>query len=181
MRDFNKILCNCLAELDSIGVTCYSRYIASITVNNRLSRALGRCVRKNGVFYIELARKSVAEGVDVNFIKNIIMYELIHTMPNCWNHGPVFQNYARIINRGLGYHVSTTETIENMMVAGVKPLIKSEVAKYALVCRKCGKEVAYRQRWCDLTANPGNYRHGGCGGDLKTISRDPSIAIVFAH
>ena len=181
MVNLNNLLRLCMAELDAINLVNYSKNIASITVNPRLSRALGRCVRKNGVFSIELARKSVGEGVDVNFIKNIIMHELIHTMPNCWNHGPVFQNYARIINRGLGYHVSTEETIENMEAAGVKPLIKSEVAKYVLVCRKCGKEVAYRQRWCDLTANPGNYRHGGCGGDLKTISRDPNIAILSVH
>lgn len=170
MRDFNKILCNCLAELDSIGVTCYSKNIASITVNNRLSRALGRCVRKNGVFHIELARKSVGESVNVNFIKNIIMHEIVHTMPNCWNHGHVFQHYAQIINRKLGYHVGTTETIENMMAAGVKPLIKSEVARYALVCGKCGKRVAYRQRQCDLTTNPGNYVHSGCGGNLFTLN-----------
>ena len=170
MVNLNNLLLTCMKELNSIGLTRYSHLIASITVNNRLSRALGRCVRKNGVFSIELARKSVAEGVDVQFIKNIIMHELIHTMPNCWNHGPLFQNYARIINRGLGYHVSTTETIENMMAAGVKPLIKSEVAKYALVCGKCGKQVAYRQRQCDLTTNPGNYVHSGCGGNLFTLN-----------
>lgn len=181
MVNLNNLLRLCMAELDAINLVNYSKNIASITVNNRLSRALGRCVRKNGIFHIELAQKSVAEGVDVNFIKNIIMHELVHTMPNCWNHGPVFQNYAHIINRRLGYHVETTETIENMMAAGVNPLVNSKIAKYVLVCRKCGKEVAYRQRWCDLTANPGNYTHKACGGDLKTISRDPSVTILSAH
>lgn len=170
MVNLNTLLRLCMAELDTINLVNYSKNIASITVNNRLSRALGRCVRKNGVFYIELARKSVGESVDVNFIKNIIMHELIHTMPGCWNHGPTFQHYAQLVNRGFGYHVGTTETIENMMAAGVKPLIKSEVARYALVCGKCGKRVAYRQRQCDLTTNPGNYVHSGCGGNLFTLN-----------
>ena len=181
MRNFNDILCNCLAELDSIGVTCYSRYITGITVNNRLSRALGRCVVRNGIFRIELARKVTADNVDIDFVRNIIMHEVIHTMPGCFNHGSTFQRYASIVNRKLGYHVSTEETIENMEAAGVKPIIKSEVAKYALVCKKCGKTIAYRQRWCDLTANPGNYLHTTCGGNLRTVSLDPNIAIASFH
>lgn len=177
MRDFNKIMSNCIAELESIGLTTYSRDIIGITVNNRLSRSLGRCIRKDGTFRIEIARKTAADNVDIDFVRNVIMHEIIHTMPGCWNHGHYFQFYASIVNRKLGYHVSTTETAANMEAAGVKPIVKSEVARYALVCRKCGGKI-YRERWCAALANPSGYRHSGCGGDLYTIILDPKVAIA---
>lgn len=181
MCDLNNLLRICMAELDSINLVDYNKHITSITVNNRLSRALGRCIRSGGSFRIELAGKTAADNVNIDFIKNVIMHELVHTIPGCWNHGPLFQSYARRINAKLGYHVSTTETAENMQAAGVQPIVKKEVARFALVCGKCGKTVAYRQRKCALMENLGNYTHTGCGGDLYVISLDPKIALASFH
>ena len=181
MRDLNKIMNDCIAELNSIGMTYYSKNITSITVNNRLSRALGRCIRSGGSFRIELAGKTAADNVDIYFIRNVVMHELVHTMPGCWNHGPLFQSYARRINAKLGYHVSTTETEANMQAAGVQPIVKKEVARFALVCGKCGKTIAYRQRKCALTEHPGNYTHTECGGSLYTLTLGWDATLKTAH
>lgn len=183
MRNFTQIMNECKQELDSIGMRNYSNNIVSITVNNRLSRSLGRCKRAyyatGEQYQIELAGKVARDNVDLHFVKNIIMHELVHTMPGCFNHGPRFQNTAYIINRKLGYHVGTHESVENMKAAGVQPKDKRMDAKYKVVCQKCGQEI-YRQRWCDLTANPGNYKCGraGCHGEFKVISLDPNVAIA---
>lgn len=176
MRNLTELMVNCMRELDSINIH-YSKNISSITVNNRLSRALGRCMRNGGTFRIEIAGKTAADTTDIGFLKNVIVHELIHTITGCFNHGYKFQYYANEVNQKLGYHVTTSSSAEDMEAAGITP-IGYQTAKYALVCKKCGKTVAYRQRWCDLTANPGNYRHGGCGGDLYTISLDPKVAIA---
>ena len=176
MRNYTQIMKDCMKELDSIHLATYSRRIISITINNRLSRSLGRCRRKYGDFYIELAGKVARDDVDLHFIKNIIMHELVHTMPGCFNHGPEFHRIGDMVSRKLGYHIDTHETVENMEAAGVKPIIKSEEAKYALVCKKCGAKI-YKMRWCNALANPGNYRHTACGGDLYTVSLDPNVAI----
>lgn len=176
MRNLTELMMNCMRELDSINIH-YSKNIISITVNNRLSRALGRCMRNGGTFRIEIAGKTAADTTDIGFLKNVIVHELIHTITGCFNHGYKFQYYANEVNQKLGYHVTTSSSAEDMEAAGITP-IGYQTAKYALVCKKCGKTVAYRQRWCDLTANPGNYRHGECGGDLYTISLDPKVAIA---
>lgn len=169
MRNYTAIMHDCMQELGSIGLSTYSKRIVSITINNRLSRSLGRCRRIGRDFFIELAGKVARDDVDLHFIKNIIMHELVHTMPECFNHGYMFQRTAAIINKRLGYNVGTHETAENMIAAGVKPINKKEEAKYAICCGKCGKTVAYRQKKCGLTDNPGNYTHTGCGGKLYTL------------
>lgn len=56
MRNLTELMVNCMRELDSINVS-YSENITSITINNRLSRALGRCIRNGNSFRIEVAKK----------------------------------------------------------------------------------------------------------------------------
>ena len=41
-----------------------------------------------------------------NIIKNTILHELIHCMPNCSNHGEEFKKHAKYINAKLGYDIS---------------------------------------------------------------------------
>ena len=175
MRNLTKIMLTCMSELDSIGID-YSQNIARITVNHRLSRTLGRCKRNGGIFTIEIAPKVAMEDIDPRFLMNVIMHELLHTCPGCFNHGASWKSRAARVNAKLGYHVTTTETAANMQAAGITPIGK-ETARYALVCRKCGKMI-YRQRWCAALANPEGYRHTGCGGDLYIISLDPTRAVV---
>ncbi len=44
--------------------------------------------------------------LDEEIIKNTIMHELIHCMPYCNNHGKKFKEYAKYINKNLGYDIS---------------------------------------------------------------------------
>ncbi len=176
MRNLTEIMKHCMFELDGININ-YSPNITSITVNNRLSRALGRCIRNGNSFRIEIARKTVAETTDIAFLMDVIIHELIHTVPGCWNHGDKFQAVAALVNYKLGHHITITSSAETLEAAGITP-IGNQTAKYALVCRKCGKTVAYRQRKCSLTEKPGYYRHSGCGGDLYTITLDSHYTIA---
>lgn len=185
MRNFTQIMNECKQELDSIGMHKYSPFIMGISVNNRLSRSLGRCKRAyyatGEQYWIELAEKVAKDNVDLHFVKNIIMHELVHTMPGCFNHGPNFHRKAEVINRYLGYHIGTEESGANMLAAGVAPIDRRLNAKYKVVCEKCGQTL-YRLRWCDLTANAGKYTctRNNCGGHFKTYSLDPNVAIASA-
>lgn len=176
MRNYEEIMKECMRELDNIGIQ-YSPNITGISINNRLSRALGRCAKRNGNFRIELAGKVAKDDVDLKFIKDVLMHELVHTIPGCFNHGPAFHSIATCINRRLGYHVVTKMNTEDLIAANVKIKDERKNAKYALVCQKCGTYI-YRQRWSDALANPSGYIHAHCGGKLKTISLDPKIAIA---
>ena len=183
MRNYVNIMLECMHELDDVYLGAYSKNITSITINNRLRRSLGRCKMIGGgrEYRIELAGKVARDDVDLHFIKNIIMHELVHTMPYCFNHGPEFHRMAEAINRTLYYHIDTEETQENMIAAGVKPIDKKLDAKYKVVCEKCGQTL-YRKRKCDLTENPRTYTctRNNCGGHFNTYSLNPKVAIASA-
>lgn len=175
MRNYAELMKECMKELDSIGIQ-YSPDILGIRVNNRLKVTLGLCRRTGRRYYtIEIAGRVVKDCVNPNFIKGVIMHELVHTMPGAYNHGPTFHRYASIINKKLGYNIKTTENEAVTENAGVETKYK-----YALVCNKCGKYIK-KTRWSIVLANPKEYMHGGCGGDFHTISLDPKITIASAH
>lgn len=170
MKDLWKLFCECKMEMESIGMDI-SMNISGIAVNKRLSRALGRCMKKGFSYRIEINDCMLADEVEVNATKNVIMHELLHTCPGCFNHGGEWKYRASIVNRKLGYHVNRTEDCEALEAVGV--VIKKKSAKYALVCNECGHKYE-RQRWSNALANPSRFRCGICHGSLKTISLDGS-------
>ena len=91
-----------------------------------------------------------------------LAHELIHTCPGCQNHGPLFQQYAAVMNRQYGYQIQRTNTPEELGLS--TPL---STAKYLLQCRQCGRKFA-RERLSAAVRHPDNY-HCPCGGRLQRI------------
>lgn len=172
MKDLKRLYLECVSEARSVGLDISDR-ITGIEVNSRLSRALGRCAAQYAVgggytYRIEVNPCMLADGLDDTIPKNTIIHELVHTCPGCMNHGPEFQRRALMVNRRLGYHVSTTTDGNALEAAGVT--LKRAADNYGIVCKKCGRVVQRRKRWSSTLENIGGYRHGGCGGDLYVIS-----------
>lgn len=174
MKNLSRLFSETLSEAHSIGLDV-SDEIVSVTVNSRLSRALGRCSkvwdawRGHYVFKIEVQPNMLADGLDDRVPKNTIMHELIHTCAGCFNHGPEFQYRAGIVNRKLGYDVHTTSDSEQLKAAGV--VLKEASYNYGIVCDKCGRMVQKRKRWSSTLERIGDFRHGGsCGGHLHVVS-----------
>ena len=168
MKDLQKLYALVKAEAISAGIPV-SSHIMRCSVNTRLRKAMGRCIKKTnmlGVCYeIEIAGCMVADGVDDMEIRDTIMHELIHTCPGCWDHGNVFHHFADIVNRKYGYHVDTYADREQLEAAGV--VIKDPGYKYMLKCNVCGHEFK-RKRWSDVLRYPELY-HCACGGGLSTF------------
>lgn len=171
MKNLNRLYLECVSEAQSAGLDISDR-ITGIEVNSRLSRALGRCCARYGlggyVYRIEVNPCMLADGIEDMIPKNTIMHELVHTCPGCMNHGPEFQRRALMVNRKLGYHVSTTTDGEALEAAGVT--LKRSADNYGIVCKKCGRIVERRKRWSSTLERIGSYRHSCCGGDLYVIS-----------
>lgn len=174
MKNLSRLFSETLSEAYSVGLGVSDK-IVSVTVNSRLSRALGRCVQvwdawnRCYVFKIEIQPCMLADGLDDRIPKNTIMHELIHTCDGCFNHGPEFQYRAGIVNRKLGYNVHTLSDAEQLKAAGV--VLKETEYHYGIVCDKCGHMVQKRKRWSSTLERIGDFRHGGtCGGSLHVVS-----------
>ena len=176
MKDLRKLYRECIAELDSIGMD-YSSRIVEVKVNGRLKTTLGYCKRNNvtGNYTIEVAPCMLADGVEVEAIKDTIIHEILHTCPGSFNHGYEWKHRASIVNRKLGYNIETCASTKELEAQGVK--VQRRDWKYALECVDCGKQFKYK-RWCESLENPSRYRCGSCHGELKTISLDDRFSIA---
>lgn len=112
------------------------------------------CLKKGKMFYkkynvhhIEISKWLMQLNSDI--IKNTIIHELIHCLPNCNNHGEEFKYYARIINKELGYNITRLgNKEEDYKKSGVeykKEEKKVNNYKYKIICQKCG-QVYFRKR-----------------------------------
>ena len=174
MKNLRRLYSECVSEAKGIGLDI-SDNITRITVNNRLSRALGRCTmswdawNRKYSYKIEMNPCMLADDLEDKVPKNTIMHELIHTCKDCMNHGSEFQHRASIVNRKLGYNVHTQTDSRILEAAGV--VVKKTPDRYGIVCNKCGRVVQKKKRWSPMLENIGNYHHGGsCGGSLHVIS-----------
>lgn len=81
-----------------------------------------------------------------DIIKNTIIHELIHCIPNCNNHGADFKKYAKVINQELGYKISRLgNKEEDYKKSNIKFYEEKIKYKYKIICEKCG-QIYYRQR-----------------------------------
>ena len=104
------------------------------------TRVLGNCHRGRGcsIFKISLNKLLVECGTDEQ-IKSTILHELIHTMPNCFNHQKQFKamcdKYYNLAN------IRKSQEFDSVLIR------KARVNyKYKIVCENCGEVLAYRDR-----------------------------------
>lgn len=153
VRECEEIMVKCGFELPRIG----------FTLNNRLSKALGRCIGlDDGEFRIEISKKYVQGCIETGNIRRLeqtILHEMVHTLPFAFNHGKVWKIYTDIINDKFGYEISTLTTVPNEIR---QYWIKDGVR---VCCDKCNKDVLLK-RSSNIVQNIGQYRCS-CGGKLE--------------
>ena len=103
----------------------------------------------------------------------IILHELIHTLPDCWNHGILFCCFCDAIGEKLGIKVpySSEEELEKMEY-------RMKNAKYILRCRSCGAIIP-RLRCSDSVKNFEYYRCGRCNGKLDLFDAKTGESISY--
>ena len=86
--------------------------------------------------------------MDLNedIIKNTIIHELIHCIPDCNNHGKEFKRYAKLVNDKLGYNITRVgNKKEDYRKSGQVLQENDSKNRYQIICEKCG-QTYYRQR-----------------------------------
>lgn len=160
MKEKLKNLYNeCIKELNSIGIEFNGKDI-SIKICTKSKRRYGCCrpeiTKKNNVFEKKCRKINdfdkytieISDWVlqlDDDTIKNTIIHELIHCLPDCNNHGTYFKRYAQYINDELGYNISRLGNKKKDFLKNNIEYKEEKEYNYKITCEKCGN-VFYRER-----------------------------------
>ena len=108
--------------------------------------------------------------LDDTIIKNTILHEIIHCMPNCNDHGKIFKNYANYINKNLGYTIQRLgDKKEDYKKSNIDYKENDVKYRYKIKCTQCGL-IYLRQR---LKKNfIRDYRCGKCKGKLELMEKE---------
>ena len=103
-----------IADALSIGIDFFGANPHQIDENVYLMKrkyTLGLCKKRRTefgdyVYQISFSKNFLA--LTGQHVKNVLMHELIHTLPNCFNHGTEFKRVMRLVNSKLPqYNVDT--------------------------------------------------------------------------
>lgn len=175
MHDLNQCYVECVEKLNKIGIHVPTEKITSVTVNTRASRKFGSTKTIKRYNYmtdryevssckIEISLSLLFDENPISELENTMLHELLHTMPDCQNHGAKWKRYAAMVNNAYGYNIERCGTTENLIV---DPFAERR-EKYAVECQGCHK-IIYRQKMSPVITNCARYRCGACGGELKRI------------
>ena len=171
MRDLIDFTIQCMNELDRIGIP-YGNVI-DVTINTRAKKRWGQCRKVPGGFTININVVLLDEKNDVDGLRNTIFHELLHTCPDCWNHGTQWKAYAAMIRRELGYNIQRTSSAEEKGV--ITEPETERTPKYQIVCNSCG-HIWERYKMCKAIKRIENFRCGYCNGMLSAFSDGFKIA-----
>ena len=106
-------------------------------------------------YYLQAPKESL--------IRETLMHELIHTCPDCLNHGKVWKKWAKVANDTYGYSIercSSKGDFDLRKGAEKKGRTRATI-KHKVSCPGCGT-VWYRTRHSNLTLHAEEYTCG-CG------------------
>ena len=177
----------CLEELNKIGISFKEKEI-KICISKRNNKRYGCCkpevpdekykrVIKKGFRYIikyENYKKYTIEiskwvlQLNDNIIKNTIIHELIHCLPNCNNHGKYFKIYANLVNKELGYNITRMGNKKEDYIKSNVEYKEKEEFNYHIKCTNCGQEFLRKRLDKNFIRK---YRCGICKGKLELLRK----------
>ena len=159
-ENFKEKVQEILDELKAIGVrveTTVNDY--SLDLNERALSRFGRCTKKTRFgknrYIIQLNNFHNLIDTEKD-VKNTLAHEIIHSMPNCMNHGEVWKRIALKYSKAYGIDIARTGSYkkynqfrkehEAQKINSTGTNIKISKYKYAITCTCCGKEWKYQKR-----------------------------------
>lgn len=92
------------------------------------------------LFTIQISSRLLADEIKEEATFNTMIHELLHTCPDCMNHGDKWKKWANIVNENTIYNIKrTTSSAEK----GIEMPVKTP--KYTVTCTDCGREWFYNR------------------------------------
>lgn len=101
--ELDNILKECHKEISDLGISVAPLGTISLKINNA-KRSWGYCSRKGSLFTIKIARMTIDLGLVA--VRATMIHELLHTVPNCMNHGAEWKRIAKMVDEAYGYTTS---------------------------------------------------------------------------
>lgn len=145
--DLRKEVENCLYKIKEIGlIKNNERNINNyeFSFNSRKLNTYGTCktIVPNKKYLITLNLLYVQYGT-IEQIRNTIMHEILHSLPNGHGHKGKWKQYASIVNsKYLEYHISRTSYSKEYQLA----LKANIVPNYTLICPNCNETWRYQRK-----------------------------------
>lgn len=138
---------------------------------NTSIKTYGCCTHYNcyGYHTITLSEMAIKSK---KYLRDTVIHELIHTMPNCQNHKAQFQSYARQLNAIYGTNISTYASKEESIATKEYRMAN---AKYVVRCDCCGATFTFQRKSkfvkaVELThAKTYTHNNGKCGRHYTLI------------
>ena len=172
MLDFNKVPKyseylnyvgrECETQLRSIDIPCGEVMIYTPHSERRVE--WGECRNVGSRKFIISINEVLLQKKYLNGLKSTLFHELLHTCPECYNHGSQWERYGVIVEKKLGISINQHDDYRDKGVS-MGDYMKAHSYKYAIKCKKCGFTY-FRQRKTKFTKNYKAYRCGSCGGEL---------------
>lgn len=156
--EIDKLLALAVAQARAVKIPVSDRICPQVRLNRRARTRFGCCIRKDGVYTIELSARLAGEGSE-DAILRVLAHEVLHTCYGCSNHGKRWKSYAAKMNAAYGCHISRTDNFEDLGIADDRPV------RYRVVCTRCGRQIP-RMKRSPLVDHPERYRCQ-CGGTLR--------------
>lgn len=129
MYDLNKVFADMIAKLDKINIP-YGK-IVSVTPNTRAKKRWGQCIKTpDGTYEININITLLYKGNDVRGLENTVIHEILHTCPNCMNHGPEWKKWARVVYDAYGYNIQRCSNAYEKGISGAEKPEEPERKKY---------------------------------------------------
>ena len=132
----NKIADDCKYELERLHIPISP--VTEFKINTRATARFGQCSRISGGFSIDINYK-LCDGMHEDGLKNTIYHELLHTCPDCNNHGREWKRLSKIVEDKLGQKISRMNSWEE------KGFATTGTNKYVFKCMSCGRVLEYKR------------------------------------
>ena len=141
MKNVYKVYNDCMRICLDLNIPVADFDSIDVEVNSRAKKRWGLCsLNPDGIFTIQISDRLLSDEVSEEATFNTMIHELLHTCPNCMNHGKEWKYWANIINTNTCYNIKRTTSCAEK---GIEPIVKSP--KYTISCSGCNKKWYYNR------------------------------------
>lgn len=144
--------------------------ILSVETSTRMSRSLGITYRKASGFIIRISMVILQDDIPNDTILSVLIHEILHTIPGCFNHGHLWKEYAAIINHAYPNLIITQYADpKKLSIPTPKKRKRASTQKktFRFICKRCKKELIFYKK-NKFVKHHKDYRCT-CGGKFKKI------------
>ncbi len=123
MKNFEKLIKECQADLESIGIKIGK--VTKYSINTRAKSRWGQCKQVgNGVFEINISEQLLQDNITDQAAKDTILHEMLHTVDGCMGHKGKWKELAELVNKKLPQY-----TIKRVTSSAEKGIVNEHPVK----------------------------------------------------